>query len=164
MNSNHRDEAASALLAAFKKRFGRKPTRLGDADWIVGYMDGFEDGRRTSASTEQVYCEDAQQCLATVEQSLAAAEHGKQDHCDEQEQATEAPENLLRKAELALASAYQAAGVLVFQEPDRVPSEKDQTDFLDLLSRWETMSEEQIEAFLPWPKDWELLNSFKLKS
>ncbi len=66
----------------------------------------------------------------------------------------ESKDYMLEKAQTALAGAYQAAGILVMPEPDQVPSEPDQIHLLDLLSRWEDMSLAQLEAFLPWPKEW----------
>lgn len=67
---------------------------------------------------------------------------------------SEKSNSMLRKAEIALASTYQAAGVLIFHEADKEPSEQDQIELLNLLSRWQDMSEQEIEDFLPWPKNW----------
>lgn len=60
----------------------------------------------------------------------------------------------LERAGATLAAAYQAVGILVMTEDDKRPSDKDQTQLLDLLSRWEAYPRAQIEAFLPWPKEW----------
>ncbi len=63
-------------------------------------------------------------------------------------------ERLLERARWALACAYQAAGAaLIGYTPGR-PADQDIEDLLNVLSRWETYSEEQILSLLPWPKRW----------
>jgi hypothetical protein len=47
-SSDHPHDAAAKTAAnAFRKRWERDPADHGDACWVVGYMDGFEDGRRS---------------------------------------------------------------------------------------------------------------------
>lgn len=58
------------------------------------------------------------------------------------------------RAKLALLCAYQAVGAALLGGSPGRPSEQDVKDLLDLLSRWETYSEEKIWSLLPWPKRW----------
>jgi hypothetical protein len=68
----------------------------------------------------------------------------------------------LDKAKTVIASAYQAVGILVLSDGDEPwPSNEDQTNLLDMLSRCESWPAEQVESFLPWPKKWAELESPK---
>ncbi len=63
-------------------------------------------------------------------------------------------EQALARARLALACAYQAVGAALLGYTPGRPTDRDVTDLLDMLSRWEAYSEEQILTLLPWPKRW----------
>ena len=67
---------------------------------------------------------------------------------------TVSEEQLLERARWALAGAYQAVGAALLGPTPGRPADQDIEDLLNVLSRWETYSEEQIRALLPWPKRW----------
>ena len=58
------------------------------------------------------------------------------------------------RARLALACAYQAVGAALLGYTPGRPADQDVVNLLDMLSRWDAYSEEQILALLPWPKRW----------
>lgn len=79
------------------------------------------------------------------------------DWCGVRVAKTEDPEaqaRMLERAKWALLCAYQAVGAALLGGTPGRPSEQDVTDLLDVLSRWETYSEEKILSLLPWPKRW----------
>jgi len=79
--SHPHDEAAQAAGDAFRKRWKRDPTDHGDACWLVGYMDGLEDGRRSDETSEgysQEYAEQLQQALLTFATSSLTCDRVRQ--------------------------------------------------------------------------------------